>query len=353
MAKQHYTLTVIPLTGVHIGTGDEITPLDYKIAEAKSGTKRYFRFSYERILNRLIKEHHNLSAFEEASVAGNMQELQAFFQKSCTASTDFDYSCDVTKNFRAAYNKHKDPYENAAKVFPMYHSENSARPVIPGSSLKGSIRTALLNWRLEDMRKRAPDEYNNLKHIVNPKKDEQMIQHALFKYNDPKDDPLRCVSISDCVFSATGTQLVGLLKNISAMSDGTLSVLDKLQIQAEVIKGRLLGGAASAKTNLTVDADLQNTRQISLPITAQTILTACNYFYMREFAAEYDFFYQDACDSAQPEITAIEKLKDLLESASKKPNQCVIRVGRWSQVKFVTFEEQFRQPKTSKNKFGK
>jgi CRISPR-associated protein Csm5 len=229
----------------------------------------------------------------------------------------------------------------------MYHSGASPKPVLPGSSLKGAIRTAFLNWVLDKMRKNNEAFYEGLK----KENRERRLQESILNYSDAKNDPFRCVMFSDCSFSANA-QLVGVLKNISVdNTSGDLIALDKLQIQAEVIRGTLLDGKASAETQIGIDADLQKEpvavnrndppQKIS-PVSFQNLFDACNYFYMREFEKEYDWFYKDAVEG----IDAIIKLKKQLEDAVKTPNQCIVRVGRWSQVEFVTLEEAFRNPKT-------
>lgn len=76
-------------------------------------------------------------------------------------------------------------------------------PVIPGSSLKGSIRTAILNAALDEtyMRDKLP-------------RDDRRLQQELLDYKDAKQDPFHAVQIGDCKFLAKGTQLVGLVKNV-------------------------------------------------------------------------------------------------------------------------------------------
>lgn len=83
--KERYKLTIEPLTPVHIGMGVELTPLDYKVT-SKLGTtdlkkNMYFKFSSDKILKRMIEsgDSQKLAKFEEASVKGNMKELQSFF----------------------------------------------------------------------------------------------------------------------------------------------------------------------------------------------------------------------------------------------------------------------------------
>jgi CRISPR-associated protein Csm5 len=80
MAKKQYTLTITPLTGIHIGTGEALTPLDYKIASKVGDVDfkekpMYWKFSSDRILRRLMGDEKALAAFESASAAGNMKEL--------------------------------------------------------------------------------------------------------------------------------------------------------------------------------------------------------------------------------------------------------------------------------------
>jgi CRISPR-associated protein Csm5 len=356
MAKKTYTLTLKPLTGVHIGTGEELTPLDYKLIRSSSKTASgtivkimYWKYSSDKILRRLITEKKELSPFEAASVTGNMGELQAFFQKNCTID-DIDYLCDITEEFKQVYqhNRAKDPYDNAARVLPMYRPAGSMRPVIPGSSIKGSIRTAVLNMRLDDL------EDAEYKAIPKNIQDDE-LQRKLLRYDDAKNDPFRCISIGDAVFSAKDTQLVGLLKNISRNKEGdSLFSLDKMQIQAEVLRGELLEGAASADTSMAVDRDLQDlpfSVKYGQPpsrisgISMQNILESCNSFYWDEFKSEYKNFYKNVVDGT---TDIIEELKKKLETALSEKDRFIIRLGRWSQVEFVTFNENFRKPDTKR-----
>jgi CRISPR-associated protein Csm5 len=365
MAKKTYTLT--PLTGVHIGSGEELSFLDYKIVsrltEFNFQKPTYVKFSSDRILQRIIEsgDQKKLAAFERASVNGNMKELQKFFHEHCISIKDTDYPCDITKGFLKTYNENlsKDSYQNAAIVFQMYHPEGSARPIIPGSSLKGSIRTALLNKYLHDL---SDDDYNyGLEELENEGKKEKFdvrLQKKLLDYSDAKNDPLRTVAIPDSVFKASGTQLVGSFKIVSF--DKHTENLDSIdaQIQAEVIRGELLGGKAATELSINIDEKLQKTEihsekkffKIEKAISFEDIRESCNYFYWREFQKEYDYFYKDVSDGTE---MLINELKVRLDRARNTEGQFIIRVGRWSQVEFVTFEENFRRPKTRKDKFGK
>lgn len=353
MPKKIYTIEIEPLTGVHIGTGEKLTPIDYAVKPINR-KEMYLKFSSDKILDRLISEGSDLSAFYTASDNRNMKALRDFFHTNLTKSSDIDYPCDVTAGFSQAYtrNKNKDPLENAAEVLQMYRPAGSKQPVIPGSSLKGAIRTAVLNDLLNGLAEKDFNEQEKLfESEKNKAKFESVLQHRLLRCNDPKNDPFRTVLIEDTVFEPKNTQLVGLLKNISASNDELIPL--QLQLQAEVLRGTLIGGSAKAHTHLIIDEGLQRASiaenegkknkgfRFNKAISMVDIAAACNIFFWDEFDSEYKNFYKNVASGTD----IIVKLRTQLDAASSTKGSFIVRVGRWSQIEFMTFEEAFRQPK--------
>ena len=362
--KERYKLTIEPLTPVHIGTGVELTPLDYKVT-SKLGTtdfkkNMYFKFSSDKILKRMIEsgDTQKLAKFEEASVKGNMKELQSFFQQNLTSVEDLDYPCEVTNGFVKRYseNQGKDPYDNALKVYQIYRPEGLKTPVIPGSSLKGSIRTAVLNsilYNISDEKYgKLKDDFQEIRNDKDKPKFESKLQKALLgSYSDAKNDPFRAVQIADCSFSAKNSQIVGELYNVSLNKKNNEIEPIGIQIIAESIKGNLMGVAEKAETILLLDSDLLKTNQIIKRITAKEIIKSCNEFFKTQFDNEFEEFYE-FCESAN--CSKLDELdKQISNIVNANDNSFVIRVGRWSQVEFVTFGSDFRTPKTPKGKDGK
>ncbi len=230
----------------------------------------------------------------------------------------------------------------------MYRPEGSLMPVIPGSSLKGSIRTAVLNAALETYAMRY-----ELKHRPDGK-----IQQELLKFSDAKNDPFRAVQIGDCIFEGKGTQCVGIIKNIKYdRRNEETAVHNSSQIQAEVIKGYFMENSSEinlcGESFFVLNSDLTDInlpeKIISKKIKALDIVKACNTFYFEEFESEYKKHYKDALNSECNSITDLYKeLKSIV--AKNNSNEFIIRVGRWSQVEFVTYGHDFRNPKTPKNK---
>ena len=360
MAKEHYTLTVEPITCVHIGTGEQLSPLDYKISRSKQGNDLFVNFSSDSILKRIAADPKKSAEFERLSSGGDMKALAGFFHENAK-NADINYICHCTREFLKIWeeNKDKDPLQNGRFVEQMYRQ--GMRPVIPGSSLKGAVRTAVLNQFLSQVSDEKYDglldELNRYKNDNSKKKFEGKMQQELLNFNDAKNDPFRALQFGDCVFDGRGTQIVGALKNIKTDRDGEVVEHNTSQILAEAIKGYFLRNGTDAnlagEARFALDVDLAEEKAVSKKITIQDIVNACNYFYWREFKTEYEKFYKNACGSECDAITKLHKeLKAVAEDAQKQ-NEFIIRVGRWSQVEFVTFDENFRSPKTRRGKDDK
>lgn len=347
--KERYKLTIEPLTPVHIGTGKILTPLEYMVVKNQQKEFCYTRFSSDSILKRIAMDKTLMQKFETISKPGNMSEIQTFFHESFSQE-DLIYLSRITTEFERNYgiNKNKDPLQNASEVFEMYRPEGSKIPVIPGSSLKGAIRTAILNFILNKEIKGGNYKIIELKNAF-----ESKLQKALLgNFNDAKNDPFRCIQISDCssLLSSSKNQIVGLLKNVSYNEfNEKLEAIEKLQIQAECISGILTDSKTVLEGVISIDDDLFSAKQISKKITMKDIIKSCNDFFFNEFCEEGRKFYRSETDDTE----LIDSLYNKLNEITDSNDSFIVRVGRWSQVEFVTFGSDFRKPKTPRGKDGK
>lgn len=344
--KKIYKLTVEPITPIHIGTGNILTPLEYKTILTKTGN-RYLRFSSDSILARIAIDENLSLEFEKTTQLNDMKKYHDFFDKNCSFD-DVLYTCLMTDEFRKKYfeNKQKDPTQNAAQVYEIFRNANSPHPVIPGSSLKGSIRTAVLQGLLNQITdaeyNKLEDEFNFLKEkgkVNNQIKSfDAKLQKKILQYTDAKTDPFRAIEIDDCKFDGKNGQIVGLVKNISTEKNGNLKAIEKLQIQIESILGSIIGSDKISESVLRINENLQNLNCVSKRITIKDIIDFCNDFYINQFEEEYENFYKNAYDK----VDLISKLKMILNNSVKEKNTFIVRVGRFSQLEFVTMEESFR-----------
>lgn len=332
--KERYKLMIEPITPVHIGTGKKITPLDYKLVQTKNGS-RYARFSSDSILHRIAQNSEKSREFEYVTNLADMKLIQNFFHKNFSAD-DITYLCKMTENFEEKYkkNSHLDPLQNACEVEELYRPIGSRYAVIPGSSIKGAIRTALLDMCRD----------NNFD--FQKAKKNKFFENELFDKSDAKDDPLRCISVSDCMFDNNKIQTVGSLQIVDC-KDGYFLEKNNSQIFAEVISGKLMSETFSEELVISIDTGLQNSRNpkdnrklINKSFSMQDIQTECNYFYGEGFNVEFNHFYIKAHSE---KYKLIHALKHQIDGIVKEDNSFVIRLGRWSQFEFVTLYNEHKQ----------
>ena len=362
MSKEVYKLTVEPITCVHIGNGKELTPLDYLLKKSKQGNDLYLAYDTDSIFRRIAKDKSKSALFEQLSSTQDMKELSQFFNDEFNVSEDLKYACDTTKEFANNYAKNKniDPLQNGRFVLQMYRPEGKKAPVVPGSSIKGSIRTAVLNDLMSVLSDndydKLQDDFSKCNSGFQKKNFESTVQNKLFNNEKERDkakhDPFRAIEIADCNFEAKNTQLVGIIKNVAKNNQNEISVCNSSLVQAEVIRGKLcqsenkIIGTAEMRLNKDLAMPSLQQKGVSKEISKEDIIKACNYFYWREFENEYETFYEEAADDNAKLITQLYKeLKQIKESDC---NSFILRVGRWSQVEFVTFEENFRAPQNKK-----
>ena len=345
MEKKRYKITLKPITAIHVGTGNELTLLDYKKVQTKQGNSCFMRFSSDSILQRIATTPELFNQFDIATQRNDMKAIRDFFHKNCVPKEDIQYLCHMTKGFAAVYENllKKDPLDNAAIVHEMYRPKGMATPVIPGSSVKGAIRTAVLNTLVQKL---SDSSYDDLKEEFDKEfhkdKFDKKLSKKLLKNTDAKQDPFRAIQVSDFTFEPNGCQIVGVLKAIGRRA----APKQMADIYAEAIKGCLMDTSKESIGSISINPGLSEFDDgTTLTIKMQNIIDSCNDFYSNEFDEEYDKFYKDVYEY----IDLVDKLKQIINETSKKQDQFILRLGRWSQVESMTLED-FTAPKTPSRK---
>ena len=198
MSIRHYRMEIETVGPVHIGNGSQYGKKDY-FAKGNSvlilDTRKFISFLDAQQINRYCD-------FLKDNRSGHQNELQYFLQKNP----------DIQKlAVKAIAYKVDSPLATARRGDVDYHDvwefikDPYGNPYVPGSSVKGMLRTAiLLNMILNDESYRSLYDAEVEQRPKNAKKpNADIMKHAFFKEHPSKTDPsiandiMKYVSVSD------------------------------------------------------------------------------------------------------------------------------------------------------------
>ncbi|MCF7992148.1 MAG: CRISPR-associated protein Csm5 [Thiohalocapsa sp.] len=203
-----WTLAITPLSPLHIGTGEDYEPTQYVI----DGTALY-AFSPEVILRvlSLTAREGLLRILRGRPNVDLLKQVQAFFHQHAErlipeaehvipvlSSISTEYVARVGKT--AQQERDRDII-NQLRIARTYGDAVRNRPILPGSSLKGAIRTALLD-RANAGAKLPPDIKS-----LHPNQRNLALQQRRFKYKQFQQDPLRLVQLGDAADRRSAEQI--------------------------------------------------------------------------------------------------------------------------------------------------
>jgi CRISPR-associated protein Csm5 len=342
----HYTLKYTPLSPLHIGADESYEPGNYIIDE--DGGALYSFDSQAAIKGLGEKEKKELlSIVNGKSDDVMLTKVQAFFHKHREALIAYANSPVPTANgINELYGKRigkvsqHEGYSkrviNKLEIERTFYNPVDGWPLLPGSSIKGAIRTALLDSRNEGKILSDRNERN------------QSLQQRLFegKFHT---DPFRLISIADASWQgsedkpACEIKFAVNRKRKPVFKDGQLL---KSQAESNNLYQLLECVVPYHYQSFTGSVTLLNTQSINsgnpkLPKqdyhwTIKEIAKACNEFYVKLFWQE---FYEIK-DRGYLNIVWLEQLKDLMDNDLSKRlvtgDIFLLRVGRHSGAEALT-----------------
>jgi len=311
------------LTPLHVGTGQDLDPFSYVI----DGDRLFFID-----LIRWINHFPDKALLDKMMETDNFAAVRTFIAKNISAK-DFAVSAvaiecpELLTTYRNAIER-QDP-RNQVLIRPVMRNEINGHPYIPGSSVKGAIRTALANrfvkkagvTSADDRRVRGMPDYN-----------EKIFGRI-------KDDPMRWLKIGDIPLGDESSVIIEAKEHSRdpkkiATPKGFFEVVRGLsQIRQSIAFPLSFSLAPFRLHDQTVDADY--------------IIDSLNRFYIPKYMEEYKKFYAR---------TGMEKVREILAPVMKriesmKTNEALIRIGHFSHIECVTLDE-VRKPATRKDRSG-
>jgi len=336
-------LWITPLSPVHMGTDEDYTPTSYVI----EGDALY-EFDQRALENLPDSERKRLNGLLDGEARPEMlKEVQAFFHRNRerlipAAVNVVKVSAEMAKLYEnrvgKAANVETDGRQvlNALEIERACYNPTGRRLMLPGSGLKGAMRTALLD-AINDGRRPENGERN------------RDLQQRVFQYTmrELHKDPMRLVHIGDCAWH--GPESVNSAEVLFAVNRKKHPVVDEngnLRFSQAENLYQLLECAApfrfrAFRGTLNI-SDLGDTRNVSnrLPkyrFSFGEIAKACNRFYRPIFDRELALLKKRGfLDSAWRETT-----ETLLSDASirrrlENNDAFLLRVGRHSGAESVT-----------------
>ncbi len=147
-----YKFKINCLTPVHIGSGEKISIFDYKVFERElkdNETRKPFDyilgvFNHANIYHSLSEtDKIKLTALAKSDLPQNITELRQMIAENAKDKDHFHYKSFAHKDFYEHYTGKQDKLNNQCGL--NLFARNGFIPYIPGSSIKGAIRTGILN----------------------------------------------------------------------------------------------------------------------------------------------------------------------------------------------------------------
>jgi CRISPR-associated protein Csm5 len=343
---QHWWLAITPLSPVHMGAGQDYEPTGYVIDDGA-----LFEFDGIAALKALPRaERDRLGRLLEGRPTPDMlREVQRFFYENrgrlIAVSRGQVRVNETVEAFyqervgRVAQHEHGGGrVQNRLEIERTAYNPPSGQAILPGSGLKGAIRTALLD--VVNAGRRLPDELQR-----NPKAN-QALQESLFDYRmgHLENDPMRLVHVADAALGvpeafATEVRFAvnrkkqavhrnGRLMESKAEQQGLYQLLECVpEMQPRAFRGQLAVQGMG---------DVESTKVPRQRFRLPEIAAACNQFYRPILERETELLvergYVDEAWAA--------RLRELLAGPLANPlahnHAWLLRVGRHSGAESVT-----------------
>lgn len=222
----------------------------------------------------------------------------------------------------------------------MHDTQNN--PIIPGSSIKGSVRTAIWDRYVKDDSVTHDDVFSGMKRGQKQYKDDKLIKevfspHSRRKWSDPNKDILRFLQITDVVFDPDQASCE-VFKILSERNEGWK--LKRFDENGEcIVEGAVASGRIKIdERNLQNNIDKGYVKMRSPLKSIEDLFDACNRYTAKMLELELDFFSEELnLDNDRILYDYIGIIKSLLnEVKSISKNSCIVRMGHGTGYRFMT-----------------
>jgi len=321
-----YNVKLYILSPIHVGTGQELDPFSYVI---RNNTL------YLIDLIQWMESYPKKDELHKMMDSDNFAVMRSYIADNfnlenavrCKIPVD---SSDLLKTYQHAIQK-KDS-RNQVLVSPMMRNDITMEAYIPGSSIKGAIRTALANQFVKEA---GVKKENAVK--------DRRIGEADYNekiFGNIRNDPMRWLKISDISIGKDNTVIIEP-EEYSPKPDKTLTPKGYAEVTSSLCYN---GKPIVYPLHVSMAEFVLHGKKVDL----QFLINALYQFYVPKYEQEYAKFYNSKkAEMIQRSIVMMNQAVTTLKS-----NETLIRIGHFSHVECVTLDD-VRNPKTRKGKDGR
>jgi len=324
--QETYRIKAEIITPVHIGDGTDLGPLEYIIRD------RFYKICLEDWLPTLAdekKKEFKRFIGKDYAEKNTLTALRRFVKNNLDVENYTEWIADATNSVLQRYTERFDKPENQLQVSPFIRS--AGKPYLPGSSIKGALRTAYLNHLAKE---------HSFRERKNSNIAEGELLKALSEGRDGKlrfnidSDPFRAVKVKD-IFLPSGAACFAEIVNYNKKS-GRLEPTS-IQILSEVTYGKLFVRPVSFNLEVIVDKKILNHTKSGLvghstAISIDNLLKACDCHYRKALETE--------CAILLDGVNNKEWLKKIYDEILKYAHGgCLFRLGLGSGLISMTIDK--------------
>ncbi|TET94823.1 MAG: type III-A CRISPR-associated RAMP protein Csm5 [Dehalococcoidia bacterium] len=293
MAEYRFQLT--PLTPIHVGTGESLEPFEYVIA----GDTLY-RFTLDDFLLALDRDDQaRFVQVVERSVPATRRFVAEHVDVAVRVAR---FTATVSPAARALYDGRMEGGVAHPEVFACIRTGDL--PYVPGSSLKGALRTALLYHAMDK---------------DNPERNARRLEQAVFGFRTVQQDPFRAFKVGDGNPLEEPTRVRTVIVNTQRAGRWS----EDVAVLVETVPGVLSDSVdveVASRHAVTFDADFYRYHERAFRLNPSVVLVACRDFYGTHLAAERDYT-RDLAPAAAAYDTLVTHAESLPDHA------CLVRLA--------------------------
>lgn len=334
-----YRFQATPLTPIHVGDGTTLTPEDYLIEGDE-----LIQFSRAAILREMPSEVRQ--QLEKRLDCNDFQAAQEILRKSakpqhhrCRIQIGAESKADLLK----AVSNPLDPAVRQRAVQGFVRNPLTGQPYLPGSALKGAIRTAIVNFFTQ---RHLPSISQAVTPLLKNTQDRRNTWKILetealnFEFQQLQQDPFRLVKVADAELPANCTRIdkaYPVKRDGKEDTKGIQMHFERLLSRGDGISGNQFVVELELDELATKDTRVQVGRRLEI----ETIRNACNSFYAGRILAEQRRFFADA---QPPErvfgAQGLIKINPdkVLVAKSIQERGLLLRIGRFSHFESLSVD---------------